>query len=166
MQNPLSLFINDRRPRSRLLALSGLALVLSLSLPAAAQDGGDDPPPRLGPGGAPAGAPDDEDAPPERPSNEARPKPPVVNTRAKVTIDFVDTPLSDLIKYMAEITGRNFILTEKIDGKVTIISHQPVSVDAAYYTFPNQAACTQPAPSRSMKFCAFRIESQAVNACR
>lgn len=128
------------RPRSRLLTLSGLVLALGLSLPAAAQDGGDEPPPRLGPAGTPGGpppggAPDDEDAPPERPASEGRQKPPVVNSRAKVTIDFVDTSVSDLIKYMAEITGRNFILTDKMDTKVTIISHQPVSVDAAYEAF-------------------------------
>ena len=64
-----------------------------------------------------------------------RQKPPVLDPNAKVTLDFVNKPLLDLIKYMAEITGRNFILTDDIKGDVTIISHKPVSVPAAYEAF-------------------------------
>ena len=44
----------------------------------------------------------------------------------------MDAPLSDVVKYMAEITGRNFILNDDLKGEVTIISHQPVSVAEAY----------------------------------
>jgi general secretion pathway protein D len=36
---------------------------------------------------------------------------------------------------MAEITGRNFILTDELSGKVTILSHQQVSVAEAYEAF-------------------------------
>ena len=64
-----------------------------------------------------------------------RQKPPILDPNAKVTLDFVNKPLLDLIKYMAEITGRNFILTDDIKGDVTIISHKPVSVPAAYEAF-------------------------------
>lgn len=64
-----------------------------------------------------------------------RQKPPIVDKHAKVTIDFVDTPLSDVVKYMADITGRNFILTDDLKGKITIISHQPVTVGEAYEAF-------------------------------
>jgi general secretion pathway protein D len=65
----------------------------------------------------------------------SRQKPPVLAKNAKITIDFVDAPLSDVVKYMAEITGRNFILNDKLKGEVTIISHQPVSVSEAYEAF-------------------------------
>ena len=66
---------------------------------------------------------------------KARQKAPVVSGAQKVTIDFVDAPLSDVVKYMAEITGRNFILNDDLKGEVTIISHQPVSVAEAYEAF-------------------------------
>ena len=52
-----------------------------------------------------------------------------------VNIDFVDTELKDVIKYFAEITGRNFILAEKLNGKITIISPTPVTIAEAYEAF-------------------------------
>jgi len=63
-------------------------------------------------------------------------KPPVLAGRSTmVTIDFVDTPITDLIKYFAQITGRNFLLTDDLKGQVTIISNKPVSVGEAYEAF-------------------------------
>ncbi len=64
-----------------------------------------------------------------------RQKPPILDPNAKIMLDFVNKPIMDLIKYMAEITGRNFILTDDIKGEVTIISHKPVTVPAAYEAF-------------------------------
>ncbi len=65
-----------------------------------------------------------------------RGKPPILEGRSTtVTIDFVDTPIVDLIKYFAEITGRNFLLTDDLKGNVTIISHKPVTVGEAYEAF-------------------------------
>jgi len=64
-----------------------------------------------------------------------RQKPPILDPSAKIMLDFVNKPIMDLIKYMAEITGRNFILTDDIKGEITIISHKPVSVPAAYEAF-------------------------------
>lgn len=98
------------------------ALAATLAAPAAlAQEGGDSPP-RLGPDG-------------DAPKTESRQKPPVLAGSTKVNIDFVDTPLTELVKYMAEITGRNFILTDDLKGSVTIISHKPVTVAEAYEAF-------------------------------
>ncbi|MEC8194441.1 MAG: hypothetical protein VX127_17025, partial [Myxococcota bacterium] len=57
-----------------------------------------------------------------------RQKPPILDPNAKIMLDFVNKPIMDLIKYMAEITGRNFILTDDIKGEVTIISHKAVTV--------------------------------------
>jgi general secretion pathway protein D len=82
---------------------------------------------------APAAAPGGDAAPAAAPPE--RQKPPPVGGAAKVTIDFVDIQMSDLVKYMAEITGRNFILTEEIKGTATIISHEPVTVAEAYEAF-------------------------------
>ncbi len=64
-----------------------------------------------------------------------RQKPPILDPNARVTIDFVDAEIMDVIRYMAEITGRNFILGEKLSGKITIISHKPVTVAEAYEAF-------------------------------
>jgi general secretion pathway protein D len=81
---------------------------------------------------------DDADGGDEAAADAPKPrqKAPVLSGKArKVTIDFVDAPLSDVVKYMAEITGRNFILNDDLKGEVTIISHQPVSVAEAYEAF-------------------------------
>ncbi len=52
-----------------------------------------------------------------------------------VNIDFVETELKDVVKYFAELTGRNFILADKLSGKITIISPTPVTVAEAYEAF-------------------------------
>ena len=52
-----------------------------------------------------------------------------------VNIDFVESDLKDVIKYFAEITGRNFIIAEKLSGKITIISPTPVTIAEAYEAF-------------------------------
>ena len=52
-----------------------------------------------------------------------------------VNIDFVETDIKDIVKYFAEITGRNFILAEKLSGKITIISPTPVTIAEAYEAF-------------------------------
>lgn len=60
---------------------------------------------------------------------------PCVEPKTKVTMDFVDAPVGDVVKYMAEITCRNFILSDELKGNVTIISHQQVTVGEAYEAF-------------------------------
>ncbi|MES2640047.1 MAG: type II secretion system secretin GspD [Myxococcota bacterium] len=97
------------------------------------------------PGGPPPGAPTkgaeaDKDAGGATPGGGATgavtaKKVPCVEPSTKVTIDFVDAPLMDVTKYMAEITCRNFILGDKLEGQVTIISHQQVSVGEAYEAY-------------------------------
>ena len=61
--------------------------------------------------------------------------PPSINGAQKVTLDFTDTPLTDMVEFMAKITGRNFILTNELKGKVTIISHRQVTVPEAWEAF-------------------------------
>jgi general secretion pathway protein D len=62
-------------------------------------------------------------------------KAPCMPSKGKVTMDYVDAPVSDVVKYMAEITCRNFIIKDDLSGKITIISHQQVGVDEAYEAF-------------------------------
>lgn len=52
-----------------------------------------------------------------------------------ITMNFQDIELDALVKFISEITGRNFILDERVKGKVTIISPGKISVDEAYAVF-------------------------------
>lgn len=88
-----------------------------------------------GDGGDDGGADEEDDAAPSKPAATPA-RPPLLGGRnTTVTIDFVDTPIKDLVKYFAEITGRNFLLTDDLKGDVTIISHKPVTVGEAYEAF-------------------------------
>jgi len=68
-------------------------------------------------------------------NDKDRQRPPTIEPATTVMMDFNETPLTDLVKFMAEITGRNFILGDDLKGEVTIISHRPVTVPEAYEAF-------------------------------
>ncbi len=67
--------------------------------------------------------------------SDGRQKPPCLPDGEKIHLDAVGRDLTDLVKYMAEITCKNFILGDDLKGEVTIISHTPVSVAEAYEAF-------------------------------
>ena len=52
-----------------------------------------------------------------------------------VTIDFNDVDINLFIKYISELTGRNFIVDRTVKGKVTIISPTRISEEDAYRVF-------------------------------
>ncbi|MGD0946029.1 MAG: secretin N-terminal domain-containing protein, partial [Candidatus Binatia bacterium] len=52
-----------------------------------------------------------------------------------IQMDFQDVDIGVLVKFISELTGRNFIIDEKVRGKVTIISPSKISVDEAYLVF-------------------------------
>jgi general secretion pathway protein D len=52
-----------------------------------------------------------------------------------VTLDFNNVDLQTFIKFISELTGRNFVIDEKVQGKVTVISPAKISVDEAYQVF-------------------------------
>jgi general secretion pathway protein D len=52
-----------------------------------------------------------------------------------VTIDFDNVDISLFIKFISELTGRNFIVDKAIRGNVTIVSPTKISVDEAYKVF-------------------------------
>jgi len=52
-----------------------------------------------------------------------------------VSIDFNNVDINVLIKFISELTGKNFIIDSKVKGKVTIISPTKISVDEAYKVF-------------------------------
>ncbi len=71
---------------------------------------------------------------PERTDREVKPE----QTKAQkksVTIDFDNVDMLLFIKFISEVTGKNFIVDRKVQGKVTIISPTKISVDEAYQVF-------------------------------
>lgn len=53
----------------------------------------------------------------------------------KIALDYKDVELTELIKTVSELTGRNFIYDEQVKGKVTIISPESMSQEEAYQLF-------------------------------
>lgn len=52
-----------------------------------------------------------------------------------VTLDFNNVDLQTFVKFISELTGKNFVIDEKVQGKVTVISPTKISVDDAYQVF-------------------------------
>ncbi|MBW2029779.1 MAG: type II secretion system secretin GspD [Deltaproteobacteria bacterium] len=52
-----------------------------------------------------------------------------------VTIDFDNVDLRIFIKFISELTGKNFVVDRNVKGKVTIISPTKISVKEAYKVF-------------------------------
>ena len=52
-----------------------------------------------------------------------------------VTFNFVDVDLPVIAKFVSEITRKNFILDERIKGKITIIAPIKLSVDDTFNLF-------------------------------
>ncbi len=52
-----------------------------------------------------------------------------------VTIDFNDVDINLFIKYISELTGKNFVVDRAVKGKVTIISPTRISEEDAYRVF-------------------------------
>jgi len=52
-----------------------------------------------------------------------------------VTIDFNDVDINLFIKYISELTGKNFVVDRAVRGKVTIISPSRISKEDAYRVF-------------------------------
>jgi general secretion pathway protein D len=84
----------------------------------------------------PAGEPppaDARSAMPVRPPDKTPEKkePP----KRSVTIDFDNVDILLFVKFISEVTGKNFIIDNRVKGKVTIISPTKISVDEAYRVF-------------------------------
>jgi len=52
-----------------------------------------------------------------------------------VSIDFNNVDISVFIKFISELTGKNFVIDQRVKGKVTIISPSKISVDEAFKVF-------------------------------
>src|SRR5439155_190669 len=54
---------------------------------------------------------------------------------ATVALNFQDVELPVLARFVSEVTGRNFIIDDRVRGKVTIISPTRITPDEAYLVF-------------------------------
>ena len=67
--------------------------------------------------------------------------PPVFDVQTKadggqfISIDFNNVDINILIKFMSELTGKNFVVDRRVRGNVTIISPSRISVSEAYKVF-------------------------------
>ncbi|RLB12577.1 MAG: type II secretion system protein GspD [Deltaproteobacteria bacterium] len=52
-----------------------------------------------------------------------------------VTIDFDNVDIKTFIKFISELTGKNFVIDPRVRGKVTIVSPAKISVKEAYKVF-------------------------------
>ena len=52
-----------------------------------------------------------------------------------VSIDFNDVDINVFIKFISELTGNNFVVDQRVKGKVTIISPEKISLKEAYKVF-------------------------------
>jgi len=69
-----------------------------------------------------------------RPLPETGPGAPAQGGRF-ITIDFDNVDIHLFIKYISELTGKNFVVDKVVQGNVTIISPTKISVDDAYRVF-------------------------------
>ena len=68
-------------------------------------------------------------------SGQAAPNRKSAGEQQFVSIDFNNVDINVFIKFMSELTGTNFVVDQRVKGKVTIISPSKISMDEAYQVF-------------------------------
>ncbi|MFH1081092.1 MAG: type II secretion system secretin GspD [Pseudomonadota bacterium] len=73
---------------------------------------------------------------PPKPTATPQPHPAVPpRDQRYVTIDFNNVDIQVFIKFISELTGRNFVIDDKVRAKVTVISPRKIAVDDVYRVF-------------------------------
>ncbi len=70
----------------------------------------------------------------KKPSEVQMPRQPL-SEESLITLDFQDADLPVVIKFMGELTGKNFLVSDQVKGRVTIISPKKITVREAYKVF-------------------------------
>src|SRR5262245_64606773 len=77
-----------------------------------------------------------------------------------VTLDFQDADITEVISTIAKATGKNFLYDDRVRGRVTVISPEPVTADEAYRVFESILAVkgftTVPSPGGILKILPLR----------
>ena len=78
-----------------------------------------------------------EAAPPTQtvPQAAQRPAPESSHTSGTVHLNFRNVDILQIITLMSELTGRNFLVDDKVRGRMTLIAPQPVTRAEAYQIF-------------------------------
>ncbi len=56
-------------------------------------------------------------------------------TPQRITMNFTDVDIGILIKFISDLTGKNFVVDPAVKAKVTIISPEKITIDEAYRVF-------------------------------
>ncbi|HXC61716.1 MAG TPA: type II secretion system secretin GspD [Nitrospiria bacterium] len=65
-------------------------------------------------------------------ADSAAPIPAAPATTQMITMDFNNVDLPIFVKFVSEITGKNFVIDERVRGKVTVFSPTKISIEKAY----------------------------------
>ena len=57
------------------------------------------------------------------------------NSIKTISMDFDQVDIKVFIKFISELTGKNFVIDDKVRGKVTVLSPSKISVEEAYKVF-------------------------------
>src|SRR3990172_2979159 len=69
----------------------------------------------------------------EMPKEASKEKPIEISKKDnKITINLVDVDISTLVKFISELTGKNFIYDERLKGKITVIAPSRLSTDEGF----------------------------------
>ena len=74
-------------------------------------------------------------APPEVCSQKASGAGQKRRSNKAISMDFEQVDIKVFIKFISELTGRNFVVDDKVRGKVTVLSPDKISVEEAYKVF-------------------------------
>ncbi|HQI82720.1 MAG TPA: type II secretion system secretin GspD, partial [Deltaproteobacteria bacterium] len=84
---------------------------------------------------APSSVPMPQPRPAAQPTSRPEPKASVDAGGQFITMDFDGVDIKVFIKFIADITGKNFIIDDKVSGKITVISPRKMTMDEAYRVF-------------------------------
>jgi len=74
-------------------------------------------------------------SPAVQPRSQTAPKMTVDPSGQFITMDFDGVDIRVFIKFIADISGKNFIIDDKVSGKITVISPRKMTMDEAYRVF-------------------------------
>ncbi|MFH1028325.1 MAG: type II secretion system protein GspD, partial [Pseudomonadota bacterium] len=52
-----------------------------------------------------------------------------------VVLNFNEVDISTMVKFISDLTGKNFILDERVKGKISVYSPSKLSTEEAYNVF-------------------------------
>ncbi|MBW1982931.1 MAG: type II secretion system secretin GspD, partial [Deltaproteobacteria bacterium] len=60
---------------------------------------------------------------------------PASTSNKSISMDFEQVDIRVFIKFISELTGKNFVIDEKVRGKITVLSPSKISLEEAYKVF-------------------------------